>query len=92
MNDLPLNDWNVLNRTLEPLKPHFDEFFFKKICMYNQIAKSGTVHVAYSSFAQHWLSNGSPIDFPEGSAALQPNQLDSSSNKRKIWVKAAADD
>ena len=77
LNDLPENDWAVLERTVETAFPSVT-FKYKKVSMYStekdEDVGPGTVHITYSVFAQHWLSGGAPTKFlPEG--ALWANQL-----------------
>jgi len=92
MNDLPLNDWGILYETLEPIKHHFRNLLFKKMSMYEGIVvKPNTLHIGYSCFAQHWLNDGSPTEFPFGSPEIWPQQLSCLETKKK-WTDAAMKD
>ena len=59
MNDLPMNDWATLRSTVELALPNVD-FAYAPTSMYCPGLEEATVHLAYSCFAQHWLSEGAP--------------------------------
>ena len=95
MNDLPLNDWDVLSETLDPIKHCFKNLEFKKSSMYDEgVVTKNTLHIGYSCFAQHWLSVGSPTTFPaDGSSSIWPQQLPTSFIETKnSWAEAAMND
>ena len=89
MNDLPMNDWDILQATIEPIFPNIDFEYVAKT-MYSPIAKDASIHLGYSCFAQHWLDNGAPIGLPGD--ALWANQLPVNSFERQSWGKASRDD
>ena len=62
MNDLPMNDWDTLQATIEPKFPNIDFEYIAKT-MYSPIAKDASIHLGYSCFAQHWLDNGAQLVF-----------------------------
>ena len=63
MNDLPMNDWKNLKKTVEA---EFPDINFKYIAksMYAPITDNASTHLGYSCFAQHWLDNGAPTGLP----------------------------
>ena len=89
MVDLPSNDWDILKSTVEPAFLEID-FQYKPMSMYGPISDAGTVQLAYSCFAQHWLGNGAPIGLPEG--AIWANQLPRDNGYRKAWEEASKRD
>ena len=89
MVDLPMNDWDVLRITVEPQFPDVD-FVYKPQSMYLPIANEGTVHLGYSSYAQHWLGDGAPIGLPEG--AMWANQLPPGHQDRLVWEESSKRD
>ena len=83
LNDLPMNDWAILKKTVEPMFPDI-EFSYKPKSMYGPVTdKEGTLHIAYSCYAQHWLRDGAPTGLPYG--ALWASQLPFDNPYRRIW-------
>ena len=89
MNDLPMNDWATLSSTVEPALPEID-FAYAKTSMYNPVSEEATVHLAYSCYAQQWLSGGAPTTLPHG--ALWANQLARDNEQRKVWEEKSRND
>ena len=48
------------------------------------------MHLAYSCFAQHWLSEGAPTTLPHG--ALWANQLARDNEQRRAWEETSRND
>lgn len=92
MNDLPCNDWDVLRETLEPNYPPTVKFEYKPMSMYGSVVEEDCVHLAYSCYAQHWLSEGTPTKtLPVETGALWANQL-SEGEELDAWERASRDD
>jgi len=89
MNDLPMNDWATLRSTVEPALPNVD-FAYAQTSMYCPVLEEATVHLAYSCFAQHWLSEGAPTTLPHG--ALWANQLARDNEQRRAWEETSRND
>eukprot|EP00588_Corethron_pennatum_P012999 CAMPEP_0194276982 /NCGR_PEP_ID=MMETSP0169-20130528/9424_1 /TAXON_ID=218684 /ORGANISM="Corethron pennatum, Strain L29A3" /LENGTH=437 /DNA_ID=CAMNT_0039020829 /DNA_START=246 /DNA_END=1559 /DNA_ORIENTATION=+ len=89
MNDLPLNAWDVLKATVES---QFQDivFDYAKGTMYLPVAKKDSVHLVYSCYAQHWLSEGAPTGLPN--SKMWANQLDRKNKYRKKWEEASKND
>ena len=89
MNDLPMNDWKNLKKTVET---EFSDINFKYIAksMYTPITDNASTHLGYSCFAQHWLDNGAPTGLPGD--ALWSNQLPKTSLERQAWETASRKD
>ena len=79
MNDLPINDWKNLKKTVEV---DFPDINFKYIArsMYSPITVDASTRLGYSCLAQHWLNNGALTGLPGD--ALWSNQLPKISHKR----------
>ena len=75
MNDLPLNDWDTLQQTLGENMPDVDVEISRQSMYKDTVAEKGSVDIAYSCFAQHWLSGGVPCPLPVETGALWGNQL-----------------
>lgn len=104
MNDLPNNDWDVLDKTLKEAFAGNDasstgeiSFAFVKHNMYkpfdlvNQEQESSyqrKIDIAYSSYALHWVSE-MPCLLP--GSAIWPNQLVTTSSSETAAVHAAWD-
>ncbi len=88
MNDLPMNDWETLQTTIEEEFPNIDFTYVAK-SMYSPIAKDASIHLGFSCFAQHWLDNGAPTGLPGD--ALWANQLPTHCLERQSWEKASRD-
>ena len=58
--------------------------------MYCPGLEEATVHLAYSCFAQHWLSEGAPTTLPNG--ALWANQLARGNEQRRAWEETSRND
>eukprot|EP00957_Ditylum_brightwellii_P009190 695316-Ditylum_brightwellii.AAC.1 len=95
MNDLPLNNWNELKTTLQDKLPMIDVKLSRQ-SMYNGIVSTpGNADIAYSCFAQHWLSKGVPCHLPVETGAIWGNQLAGFPQYKDIhdtWAKASYDD
>jgi len=89
MVDLPGNDWDVLAKTVEPEFPSVD-FAYEPTSMYLPISDEGSVHLAYSCYAQQWLSEGAPTGLSNGE--LWANQASPESKERKAWAEASKRD
>jgi len=75
MNDLALNDWATLKQTLKENVPDVDVQIASQSMYKDVVTERGSVHIAYSCFAQHWLSRGVPCPLPIETGALWGNQL-----------------
>ena len=89
MVDLPMNDWDALKSTVEP-KLQTINFSYTPKSMYLPICDNEEVHLAYSCYAQQWLSDGAPTGLPDG--AIWANQLSQHSEQRKAWDAASKRD
>lgn len=86
LNDLPSNDWSVLQETVEPEFPSI-QFKYEMRSMYTPV---GTTHLAYSCYALHWLNQGAPSGLSNG--ALWANQLPRDHTDRVAWENASQQD
>eukprot|EP00532_Pseudo-nitzschia_australis_P015739 CAMPEP_0168262440 /NCGR_PEP_ID=MMETSP0141_2-20121125/9716_1 /TAXON_ID=44445 /ORGANISM="Pseudo-nitzschia australis, Strain 10249 10 AB" /LENGTH=435 /DNA_ID=CAMNT_0008200861 /DNA_START=107 /DNA_END=1411 /DNA_ORIENTATION=- len=89
MVDLPMNDWDVLKSTVETKLPTINFSYVSK-SMYLPICNDEEVHLAYSCYAQQWLSDGAPTGLPDG--AIWANQLPRHSKQRKASEEASKRD
>jgi len=90
LNDLPLNDWEVTKKTVEP---HFKSasIHYVKRCMYESaIVPPGTLNLGYTCFAQHWLSGGVPTMLTSGT--VWANQLPPDHPFKAQWSAMSAKD
>lgn len=95
MNDLPLNDWDTLQTTLKEKVPKVDVQVSCQSMYKDVVAAPGSVDIAYSCFAQHWLSKGVPRPLPVNTGALWGNQLAGLLEYEEIhdeWARASSDD
>lgn len=87
LNDMPLNNWEELEATVEPVFPDVTFDYAKRSMYADCVAPPKSVHVAYSCLAQHWLNDGSPSTLPEG--CLWGNQLPLNHPDRKVWEESS---
>ena len=96
MNDLPLNDWGELSKTISTNCPPQVSFDISSQSMYDDIvAPTQSVDLAYSCFAQHWLSGGVPCHLPAETGAIWGNQMSSvpgGTDIQRIWAESSRKD
>jgi len=82
-NDIPSNDWNTLNSSVQSALPKTVSYFLVPSSFYDQVIPGSSLDLGFSSIAMHWLPYD--VDYPKAKTLIMQDKRNLSKHEAEIF-------